>query len=258
MIRPAVRHAGLMLGGAIATKPKNALVRFLYGHSMDARDYARFRSTLRMLRNAFDIVPFADAVALLKDPCLSAGRYVTLSFDDGYKDNYDLIAPLLTDFGASACFFVATGFIECSEAYRRHFLARVVRQSSTRHPMTWAMIRDLANAGFEIGAHTVDHPNLAQIDPIDAQQQIDASAREIELRLERACRWFAWPFGTAADFPSDLLPGALERFDGVFSAIRSRKQFSYEGRVINRDHIEPSWPPLHVRYFAFRHVSRQA
>ena len=225
---------------------------------MEAQDRARFRRTLRMLRDAFEFVSFADAVQLLRDSRRPAGRYLSFSFDDGYRDNYELVAPLLSESGASACFFITTAFIECEEAYRRHFLRDVVRQPEARRPMTWAMVKELANSGFEIGAHTIDHPNLAQIDLAEAERQVLTGALDLETRIGSVCRWFAWPFGTAQDFPSDLLPILVDRFDGIFSATRSRQQLAYGGHVINRDHFEPSWPTLHVRYFAFRATSRDA
>ena len=256
MMRNAARYVALTLGGATAVRPPRSTVRFLYGHSVEAKDYARFRATLRMLRDAFDFVSFPSAVALLRDPNPPAGRYLTFSFDDGYLDNYELIAPLLTEARASACFFITTGFIGGDDAYRERFLRSVVRQPATRRPMTWRMVKELADAGFEIGAHTVDHPNLSEIEIREAERQVVESAVDIERRLTRRCRWFAWPFGTAAHFPRALLSATTTRFDGVFSAIRSRCQLAYDGQVINRDHFEPSWPTPHVRYFAFRRTVR--
>lgn len=255
-VRNAVRHAALTTGGIAARRPQRSCVRLLYGHWMDPKDQAPFRRTLRMLRNAFEFVSFSDAVTLLRDPQPPNGRYLSFSFDDGYRDNYELIAPMLSEVGARACFFVSTGFIECDEAYRTHFLRHVVRQPETRRPMTWAMVRELVNDGFEIGGHTVDHPNLAKVELAVAERQVMDGASELERRLTTRCRWFAWPFGTAADFPNPLLPSLARRFDGVFSAIRSRQQLSDNGQVIHRDHFEPSWSPLHVRYFAFRAVTR--
>ena len=246
------RHVALTMGGATALRPPRSVVRLLYGHRMEAKDAVRFRRTLRMLRGAFDFVSLEAAVALLRDPSPPAGRYLAFSFDDGYIDNYELIAPLLSDAGASACFFVTTGFIGCDDAYRERFLRSVVRQPTTLRPMTWRMVEELVAAGFEIGAHTVDHPNLAELQLCDAERQVRDSADELERRLGRPCRWFAWPFGTAAHFPEALLPETTTRFDGVFSAIRSKRPFAYGRHVINRDHFEPSWPTSHVRYFAFR------
>jgi len=254
----AARHVALTVRGTTVLRPPRSVVRFLYGHSMAPGDSARFRRTLRMLRDAFEFVSFGAAVTLLRDPSPPPGRYLAFSFDDGYVDNHELVAPLLMEAKATACFFVTTGFIGCDEKYREHFLRSVVRQPPTRRPMTWRMVEELVEAGFEVGAHTVDHPNLADLPLHEAELQVRESADELERRLGRRCRWFAWPFGTAAHFPEALIAKATRRFDGIFSAIRSRRQFAYAGSVINRDHFEPSWPMSHVRYFAFRQTRRVA
>lgn len=40
------------------------------------------------------------------------GRRVMLTFDDGYRDNFDLAYPLLRRYGMSATFFLTTGFLD--------------------------------------------------------------------------------------------------------------------------------------------------
>ena len=44
------------------------------------------------------------------------GRHAAITFDDGYRDNHDLAAPVLRAHGAPATFFLATGFVGSSRA----------------------------------------------------------------------------------------------------------------------------------------------
>jgi peptidoglycan/xylan/chitin deacetylase (PgdA/CDA1 family) len=40
------------------------------------------------------------------------GRHAMITFDDGYRDNYEVALPILRSHGARATFFVATGFVD--------------------------------------------------------------------------------------------------------------------------------------------------
>jgi peptidoglycan/xylan/chitin deacetylase (PgdA/CDA1 family) len=259
-LRPIARHLVLSVGGTLLP-PRNAAaeVRFFYGHSIGERDVPAFRRTMRMLRDRFELVSMPEAVTLARSPSPPGGRYLALSFDDGFRDNHDLLAPVLDEFGARACFFLPTRFIECDESYRVRFLRERLRvEDLSKRPLTWEMVRALAAAGFALGAHTADHVDLAACDPAEAETQMRASKRTIEERTGAPCDLFAWPYGLARHFPASLLPAAERLFSATFSAMRSATTFSYGGAVINRDHFEPGWPTSHVRFFARRRVALAA
>ena len=135
------------------------MVRFLYGHSMSLEERATFRSTLRMLRNHFEFVSVPHAVELVRTPPAS-GRYLCFSFDDGFRDNHDVIAPTLADAGATACFFVATNLVTGSDEERQRILRDRLHTSPDRPTMTVPMLRELSRAGFTIGCHTRDEGGL--------------------------------------------------------------------------------------------------
>lgn len=254
MIRQALRDIVLTAGSVLPPRNADREVRFFYGHALESKDVPGFRRILRMLRDHFEFVTTEDAVRLLRSSDGTPGRYLAFSFDDGFRDCHDLIAPVLDEYGAQACFFVTTNFIECDEDYRRRFLRETVHAGEGKQPMTWDMVRSLADAGFAIGAHTVDHVNLAAVPLDEAQRQVIDSRDAVEARTGRPCEFFAWPYGTAAHFPPSLLPALDDEFVAIFSAIRSRASTSHGGAVINRDHFEPDWPVRHVRAFATRRV----
>jgi len=239
----------LSIGGLLPLRHPRFDVRFLYGHSIEPSQRAAFRRTLDLLRRNYEFVSNEAAANLLSDDRPSAGRYVALSFDDGFKDNYDIIAPMLDEAGARACFFLVTNFIGCDDAYRTTIVRERFRCSQDRAPMSWHMVRDLAAAGFEIGAHTTDHFDLSALPVAEAERQILASKQAIEDQCGRPCRLFAWPYGTLSHFPSVLMSTAAHGFRATFSAVRSASRTTLNGRAINRDHFEPGWPLSHVRYF---------
>jgi hypothetical protein len=253
-LRKLARHLALSAGGLLPVRNRPGEVRFFYGHAMSVADVPRFRRTLAMLRDCFEFVTFREAVALATSDERFDGRALAFSFDDGFRDNHDLIAPLLNEYGARACFFIATNFIGCDELYRRDFLERRVFVREQRYPMSWEMVRTLHREGFEIGAHTVDHVNLAQCDTQMAIRQVQDSKQAVENNTGAPCEWFAWPYGLTEHFPVGLAEAICPMFRRLFSAQRSSSLFGLDGAVINRDHFEPGWPTAHVKFFAGRPV----
>jgi peptidoglycan/xylan/chitin deacetylase (PgdA/CDA1 family) len=53
----------------------------------------------------------------------------------------------------------------------------------------------MSNDEIEIGAHTVNHPNLLRIDLPEACNEIKQSKRMIEEKIRKNVEGFAYPFG---------------------------------------------------------------
>ena len=79
----------------------------LFPGEMDA---ARLDALLGWLRDWFNVLPLAEAVARLRQGNLPA-RAAAITFDDGYADNHDVALPILQRHGLSATFFIAVGFL---------------------------------------------------------------------------------------------------------------------------------------------------
>ena len=101
---------------------------------------------------------------------------VTLTFDDGWADQYQGLA-MLNAHGMHATYFVNSPRISGDSAY-----------------MTWSNVADLAAAGNEIGGHTAYHADLPFIDPTEAQRQI-CYDRDNLLQRGYNVTNFAFPFG---------------------------------------------------------------
>lgn len=67
-----------------------------------------FAGQLEYLSRRFDIVPLDRAVAMLRGGAPIPDNTIALTFDDGFRDNYEAAFPLLKRYGAPAAMFVAT------------------------------------------------------------------------------------------------------------------------------------------------------
>ena len=79
---------------------------------------------------------------------------IILSFDDGYLDAYTQALPILQKYQMTATFYII-----------RNYLGK-------DNYMNQVQIEELEKAGFEIGSHTLSHPDLSKLTIEEAQRQI--------------------------------------------------------------------------------------
>jgi lipopolysaccharide exporter len=131
----AIEHTAL--GAALARVPAWRGVLVLTYHRIGSPDGVHDASLwsatreqldaqLRFLARHVDVVSgdgLPDALAQRH------GRRVALTFDDGYRDNYELAYPALRAHGLPATFFLATGFLDRPHVAWWDEISRIVRSS---------------------------------------------------------------------------------------------------------------------------------
>lgn len=108
----------------------------------------------------------------------SARADVAVTFDDGPQSNYDIARPELLRDHIPATFYIISG--QLGPRYG-HVTADEVRQMSLD--------------GFEIGSHTVDHPDLTTLDPFAVAWELTESRATLEAIVGRPVVDFAYPGG---------------------------------------------------------------
>ena len=138
----------------------------------------------RLIAWGYETVTFGELARKASEG--TARGYVALTFDDGYVNNLEVLAPLLSEYSATATVFVVSGWF------------------GQPHPVTpWERILtkeevgELHRSGIEIGSHTRTHPDLSSI-PFDSAL---AEWRDSKAQLEDATgapvTVAAYPFGLA-------------------------------------------------------------
>lgn len=148
-----------------------------------------FEAYCRFLTEYFEVVSLGDLLSILKSGNGLSGE-VAITFDDGYRDNWQHARPVLKRYDAPATFFISTGYIGS-----RRMAPWDQRYSEPSEWMTWSQVRELSEDGFDIGAHTRDHVDLGAIEGALAESQIRASVADIEERLGERPTTFSFPFG---------------------------------------------------------------
>jgi len=188
-----------------------------------------FEGLCRFFRKHFDVVPLQELLRRVQQGSALDGA-LSITFDDGYRDNFHTAAPILQSLGLPATFFVATNFID----------SRIVPEWDRNDGfpaewMTWDEVRELAGMGFDIGGHTMNHADLGTVGTDVAQTEIAGCRQALLEKLGLSVPHFAYPFGGIANVTADTARivesegfecclschgGLVERGDGVFSLQR--------------------------------------
>lgn len=112
-------------------------------------------------------------------------RWVAITFDDGWRDNFDVALSLLRQYGFTATIFVTAGRLR-SDA---------TSPASGGEMMSADEVRELARAGLEIGCHTLTHPKLTRLNDEQARGEI-VRARDLLAEIVGAPpQTFSYPYG---------------------------------------------------------------
>jgi peptidoglycan/xylan/chitin deacetylase (PgdA/CDA1 family) len=104
----------------IGTPDSSPLDRGLW--SATPEEFAR---QVRFYKSHLDLIGLEDLPQVRN----RRGRYGIITFDDGYRDNFEVALPILQAERATATFFIATGFIDTPRLAWWDEIARLVRRS---------------------------------------------------------------------------------------------------------------------------------
>lgn len=130
--------------------------------------------------NGYHAVSFADINRYFDDGIPLPAKPVILTFDDGWKNQYEHALPVLLKYNTKATFFIYTNPIDHKKA----------------HWMSWDEVKSLDKLGMEIGGHSRTHPVLTKI-MTDAglDKEIAGGKKILESHLGHPVKAFAYPFG---------------------------------------------------------------
>lgn len=118
-----------------------------------------------------------------------------LTFDDGFRDNYETALPLLREHGFAAFVFVLPPLLDGGGAFVWPEVAEDQRRfPATMRSVTWAMLEEMREGGFVVGSHTLTHSHLDRLEGEALREELWDSRRRIKERLG-SCDTIAYPFG---------------------------------------------------------------
>ncbi|MFC1799973.1 polysaccharide deacetylase family protein [Candidatus Eisenbacteria bacterium] len=117
------------------------------------------------------------------------GGGLAITFDDGYESVSTEAFPEMAARKWTGTVFVVVGSVGGSNSWD-------VRLSPRRFKhLSWDQIRELSEAGFEIGSHTLSHRDLTRLDTDSIRRELRDSKQAIEDHIGGAVTSVSYPFG---------------------------------------------------------------
>jgi peptidoglycan/xylan/chitin deacetylase (PgdA/CDA1 family) len=134
---------------------------------------------------------------------------------------------------------------------RQGLVERLDRRAATRQsgPMlTDDMIRNMVRQGVEIGAHTISHPILANLNDESARFEITESKRQLEAITGKPVRYFAYPNGKPGiDFHDQHMAMAREAgFSAAFSTVMGAAGTQHDRFALPRSRPWDTTRPFYI------------
>lgn len=107
---------------------------------------------------------------------------IVITFDDGFADTLEAAAPMLSAYDMPATVYVTSGFVGG-------------RSPGGDRMLSWSGVTELAGLGHEIGAHSVNHPELDTLSPSVVWYEVTHCRVAIEQQLGQPIHTFAYPHG---------------------------------------------------------------
>lgn len=152
-------------------------------------DRAVFDRIIGWITRWFNVLPMERATALLREDQLPA-RAAAITFDDGYADNFLYAAPILKKHGATATFFIATGFLDGGRMWNDTVIESI--RKAVSHELD---VRFLELGNLAIGSTEQKRTALARLIPAIKHLPSLERADAVD-RISASC---------AAELPQDLM-----------------------------------------------------
>ena len=147
---------------------------------------AVFRDHLDRLADSGRVVSLERALTSLE--CGAPGDHrIVITFDDAYRNFFEVAWPLLSERRLPATLYVPTGFVNGSAP-------APLTGAESLPAMTWEQVRELAASDLgTVGSHSVTHPDLRRLPATACRDELADSKDILEQRGDTVVDSFCYP-----------------------------------------------------------------
>ncbi len=236
---------------------KGALKILIY-HDIPYEEFDKFEAQIKYIDRHYGFIRPDDLKDILAGKMKYTGTKVLLTFDDGFKSNALIADKILEPLGIKAIFFIPPGFINAKNRdEQKTFIAKDLYDncfdfeeiSDDMEPMCWQDLERLLDQGHTIGAHTINHRRLTEIENEDElRHEIIESGDILQKKLGIDIEHFSYPFGNIESIDPRAIGIVRERYKYCYSGIRGNNSINTNPYAILRDPVSVDDPSTYFRF----------
>jgi peptidoglycan/xylan/chitin deacetylase (PgdA/CDA1 family) len=204
---------------------------------------AAFEAQMKELKDkGIAVIGMQDFLAWKRGEKAIPARAAVITFDDGWKSQYDVAWPILKQYGYPHTMFIYTEGVRGG-----HY--------GGGEAISWEQLAEMRDAGVDIQAHSETHPDLRKpydkiakkrLSPPEYEQwlenEIGRSKRTLEEKLGIRVNCFAVPYGNINDRVRAV--AQKEGYEGVFTVYGQRLVYNAPNNSLGRYLIEANKPKV--------------
>jgi peptidoglycan/xylan/chitin deacetylase (PgdA/CDA1 family) len=157
------------------------------------------------------------------------GRELVLTFDDGYRELYDVVLPGLESRGVPFHVFLISDYVGRQNDWDLKLGRRAF------HHLDWTEITEMASRGVTFGAHGASHGDLTRMGRPEVSAELERSKEAIEDHLGRPVRTVSYPFGRYNITVKEAARDA--GYDAAFSMYPAHRNEHFDPLAIRRNGV---------------------
>ena len=136
-----------------------------------------------LLNNNYEFITANNLASIIKENKKVENKYVVLTFDDGYRDFYTDVLPILKKYNVKATLYIVYNFLD-----------------NPNYLYKWQVDEIIKSNLVEIGSHTLNHTYLKGTNANMVQNEVQESKNKLENTFNIKINSFAYPYGAYDDF----------------------------------------------------------
>src|SRR6266516_1725940 len=214
---------------------------------------AVFEAQMKELKDrGITVISLQDLLAWKKGEKNIPPRCAVITFDDGWKSQYEVAWPIMKKFGYTFTMFIYTEGVAGASL-------------GGGHACTWEMLADMRDNGIDIEAHSATHQDLREGHTIMVaepggkrtkmkltgaeyeqwvQNEVVGCKQLLEQRLGIKINCFAVPFGTYNEHVKEIARNA--GYEAMFTVYGQPITFTSPNDSLGRNAIEANKPKVFV------------